>query len=145
MTRVAELPEFDLHQAREDAKDHLAQSGTNVGNDLAETLLAACDEIERLRGGNALVPIDSNPIGDTGDYDARCRGCGRDDLEHEHTWQECHAVVKADLDVADGHYWEAMAHALGVTDSHGPPAAIIDQLADEIRRLGGSLPLKEQP
>lgn len=133
---------FDVEHARIEAREHLAQTGTNAGDDVADLLLAACDEVERLRAAAGLVPISSEPMGDSGDYSNDCTGCGRDDLEHEHTWKECHAEVKEQLDNADGHYWEAMGHAGAVTDHHGPPAEIIDQLAAEIRRLGGELPLK---
>jgi hypothetical protein len=103
-----------------------------------EALLTILEE--KLPG--ALFPeLQSAANGESGDYTTTCSGCG-EEMDEPHTWQECHAVVKDAFDNADCHYWEAMVHANAVTDSPGPPAAIIDQLAAEIRRLGGTLPLK---
>jgi len=118
---------------------------------LLRKLKSAQSEVNELRLENerlhaeALVPMTSSPCGCTGDYDVRCSECGKYDLDEPHTWKECHEELKKQLDYQDGCYWDALGVATDFTDRIGTPREIIEHLAAEIRRLGGTLPLRAKP
>jgi len=118
----------DVHSRLQDLVDE------NFGYRPTTPIEGLLTVLEKELPGALSPPLQSITNGDAGDYTVACSGCG-EEMDEPHTWPECNAALKSEVDKLDGAWWAVLGELQEVAFNAAEPEEAARAAVAEIARL----------